>query len=64
MKGITYTTINVWNVINIVKHAHHSAIVLPAFLKISNQMNCKDVQDAMKDSMNRKINVYHNVVMA
>ena len=64
MKVITYTSINVWNVINIVKHAHHSVNVLPAFLKISNQMSSKDVQDAMKDSMNRKINVYHNAVMA
>ena len=64
MKDITYTTINVSNAANIVKHVHHSVFVLPASLKINNQMSFSVVQDVMKDFMNRIRNVYHSVVMA
>ena len=64
LKAITYTTTNVWNVINIAKLAHHSVGVLHASLKINNQMSFKYAQDVIKDFMNRMRNVYHSVVMA
>ena len=50
--------------INIVRHAHHSVVVLPASLKINNLMSFKDVKDAIKDFMNRMRNVHRSVVMA
>ena len=63
MKDIIYKIITVSNVTKTVRHAHHTVDVLPASLKITNLMSFKDVQDAIKDSMNRMNNVYHNVVM-
>ena len=64
MKDFIYQTMNVSNATNIVRHVHHSVIVLHASLKINNQTNFNDVKDVIKDFMNRMRNVYPNVVMA